>query len=79
PIPLELLVVSTPEENAARASRPRTTLIRRNSNGSTTANGTPPPAAPARPDSQKSGYQLTVSHLGKRGVSATTAMCSSVH
>ncbi|QRV74343.1 Rho guanine nucleotide exchange factor [Ceratobasidium sp. AG-Ba] len=70
PIPLELLVVSTPEENAARAARPRTTLMRRNSNGST-ANGTPPPAAPIRPDSQKSGYQLTVSHLGKRGYSLT--------
>ncbi|KAF8603877.1 CNH-domain-containing protein [Ceratobasidium sp. AG-I] len=70
PIPLELLVVSTPEENAARAGRPRTTLIRRNSNGST-ANGTPPPAAPLRPDSQKSGYQLTVSHLGKKGFSLT--------
>ncbi|KAG9080702.1 RHO1 GDP-GTP exchange protein 2, partial [Ceratobasidium sp. 370] len=68
PIPLELLAISTLEEDAARVSRPRTTLIRRNSNGST-ANGTPPPAAPARPDSQKSGYQLTISHLGKRGYS----------
>ncbi|KAG8747762.1 RHO1 GDP-GTP exchange protein 2, partial [Ceratobasidium sp. 428] len=67
PIPLELLVVSTPEE---RAARPRT-LMRRGSNGSAVANGNPQPAAPLRPDSQKSGYQLTVGHLGKRGYSIT--------
>ncbi|CAE6431848.1 unnamed protein product [Rhizoctonia solani] len=70
PIPLELLVVSTPDENANRAARPRTTLIRPNSNGHA-ANGTPPPAAPIRPDSQKSGYQLTLSYLGKKGYSLT--------
>ncbi|CAE7134454.1 unnamed protein product [Rhizoctonia solani] len=70
PIPLELLIVSTPDENANRAARPRTTLIRPNGNGQA-ANGTPPPAAPTRPDSQKSGYQLTFSYLGKKGYSLT--------
>ncbi|CUA74621.1 Rho1 guanine nucleotide exchange factor 1 [Schizosaccharomyces pombe 972h-] [Rhizoctonia solani] len=70
PIPLELLVVSTPDENANRAARPRTTLIRPNSNGHPT-NGTSPPTAPIRPDSQKSGYQLTFSYLGKKGYSLT--------
>ncbi|CAE6475401.1 unnamed protein product [Rhizoctonia solani] len=70
PIPLELLVVSTPEDNANRAARPRTTLIRPNSNGHAT-NGTPPPAVPTRPDSQKSGYQLTLYYLGKKGYSLT--------
>ncbi|CAE6461849.1 unnamed protein product [Rhizoctonia solani] len=70
PIPLELLVVSTPDENANRAARPRTTLIRPGANGAT-ANGTPPPVVPTRPDSQKSGYQLTLSYLGKKGYSLT--------
>ncbi|KAJ1306998.1 hypothetical protein OPQ81_007978 [Rhizoctonia solani] len=70
PIPLELLVVSTPDENTNRAARPRTTLIRTSVNGTST-NGTPPPAAPTRPDSQKSGFQLTVSYLGKKGYTLT--------
>ncbi|CAE6403655.1 unnamed protein product [Rhizoctonia solani] len=70
PIPLELLVVTTPDENTNRAARPRTTLIRPTPNG-TAVNGTPPPAPPIRPDSQKSGYQLTFSYLGKKGYSLT--------
>ncbi|CCO29198.1 Rho1 guanine nucleotide exchange factor 1 [Rhizoctonia solani AG-1 IB] len=70
PIPLELLVVTTPDEGTNRAARPRTTLIRPTPNG-TTVNGTLPPAPPARPDSQKSGYQLTFSYLGKKGYSLT--------
>ncbi|ELU37798.1 Rho guanyl-nucleotide exchange factor [Rhizoctonia solani AG-1 IA] len=71
PIPLELLVVTIPDESTTRASRPRTTLIRPTPNG-TSVNGTPPPAPSTRPDSQKSGYQLTFSYLGKKGVSGRT-------
>ncbi|KAG8732433.1 RHO1 GDP-GTP exchange protein 2 [Ceratobasidium sp. 423] len=70
PIPLELLLVSAPDENANKGARPRTMLTRPTANGAA-ANNTPPPAVPTRPDSQKSGYQLTVTYLGKKGYSLT--------
>jgi hypothetical protein len=67
PIPLELLVLITPDEhyNSAKLSATRTKLMPRPSGSkSTTASGHVPP----KPES-KHGFSMTIVHLGKKGYS----------
>ncbi|ODN82498.1 rho guanyl-nucleotide exchange factor [Cryptococcus wingfieldii CBS 7118] len=69
PIPLELLVLVTPDEsyNSSKLSHGRTRLITRHTTSSNNqaANSV---AAPPRPES-KHGFSLTIIHLGKKGYS----------
>jgi hypothetical protein len=69
PIPLELLVIVTPDEsyNSAKLSAGRTKLITRPSAGGTykTTSGT---HVPPKPES-KHGFSITIIHLGKKGYS----------
>ncbi|KAG8784723.1 RHO1 GDP-GTP exchange protein 2 [Ceratobasidium sp. 428] len=81
PIPLEFLIVSTPEENAIKAPKPRVASTQRDLGGSTGSAGsvrsaepapggeTRPHVAPARPVYQKRGHQFTIYRMGKRGYS----------
>ena len=67
PIPLELLVVITPDEqyNSAKLSAGRAKLITRPSGSTKSSSLT---HAPPKPES-KHGFSITIIHLGKKGYS----------
>ncbi|KAG8723138.1 RHO1 GDP-GTP exchange protein 2 [Ceratobasidium sp. 395] len=71
PIPLELLVLSAPEENTTRMSKPRMMTFTWGNSGETTDASTTPTSTSSKPGLQKDGHQLALCRLGKRGCPLT--------
>ncbi|WVQ84886.1 hypothetical protein IAT38_007049 [Cryptococcus sp. DSM 104549] len=70
PIPLELLVLATPDEhyNSGKLSSGRSRLIARQSGHKSGSGGSGAVQAPPKPES-KHGFSITIIHLGKKGYS----------
>jgi hypothetical protein len=72
PIPLELLIVTAPEDATTRplSARPKS-LISRTSTASTKLSSSSGPSIPLLAGNNKNGFAMIFTHLGRRGYSLT--------